>query len=70
MGATTRERLLTATEAADILGLKTQTLAVWRCEKRSTLPFIKVGRAVRYRAADIEAYIESQREVHEPINDS
>ena len=34
---------------ADALGISTQTLANWRCTRRNPLPYIKLGRAVRYR---------------------
>jgi excisionase family DNA binding protein len=50
---------LTTQEAADLLGLKRTTLEAWRvrgCGPR----FVKLGRAVRYRAADLDAWIESR----------
>jgi excisionase family DNA binding protein len=53
-------RLLTRAEAADRLGLQEQTLAVWATTKRYNLPFLKLGRAVRYRPADIEAWLDRQ----------
>lgn len=56
------ERLLTREEAAAILGVKAQTLAVWHSYRRYPLPVVKVGRAVRYRLADIERFIESRIE--------
>lgn len=49
--------LLTAEEAAEILGVKPQTLAVWRCAKRYRLPYLKIGRTVRYRLDDVESFI-------------
>ena len=54
-------RLLTTDEAAQILGVKPQTLAYWRCVKRYDLPYVKVGKSCRYRRSDIEAFIESRR---------
>lgn len=53
-------RLLTAIEAAEFLGVKPQTLAVWRCNQRYDLPFVKVGNAVKYRMSDLEAWLESR----------
>jgi excisionase family DNA binding protein len=50
--------LLTRTEAADLLGVKPQTLAVWATHGRYGLPVVKVGRSVRYRRSDIEAWLE------------
>lgn len=43
--------------AATVLGVKTSTLATWRSSGRYGLPFIKVGGAVRYRIADLAAFL-------------
>ncbi len=51
--------LLTTEEAARILGVKPQSLAVWRLHGEN-LPFVKVGRLVRYRRSDIEKWLEAQ----------
>jgi excisionase family DNA binding protein len=51
------KKLLTRKEAAEYLGVKPQTLAVWHCAGRYKLPVVKVGRAVRYRLADLEAWL-------------
>jgi len=53
-------QLMTPHEAADLLGIEVQTLATWRCTGRYELPFVRVGRAIRYRRADVLAWIESQ----------
>ena len=60
MGATTRPKLLTEAEAADYLSVEPQTLCAWRCTKRYDLRFIKVGRLVRYRPEDVEAFLEER----------
>ena len=39
------------------LGVSRATLQAWRCARRVNLPFIKVGRLVRYRQEDIDAFI-------------
>lgn len=44
--------------AADFLGVATGTLSVWRSTGRYNLPFIKVGRKVRYRKSDLLAWLE------------
>ena len=50
---------MTTREAAAYMGLKDNTLEIWRL--RGTGPkFVKFGRAVRYRIADLEKYIEGQ----------
>ncbi len=57
------ERLLTPSEVADRLAVAEHTLAVWRVD-RSHLPFIKIGRMVRYSEDEVEAFIErSARDV-------
>ena len=57
---TTDDRLLTQREAAEILGLQPQTLAVWRVRRRYPLPWVKVGGSVRYRMCDLEAFLEAR----------
>lgn len=54
------ERLLTPSETADLLRCKTQTLACWRSCKRYSLPWVKVGRSIRYKAADVERFVAEQ----------
>jgi predicted DNA-binding transcriptional regulator AlpA len=52
--------LLTSTEVSKILGVSTQTLAVWRCNKRYSLSYVKVGRYVRYRYGDVLTFVQSR----------
>ena len=59
VSASNLSKLLTPEAVADQLGMTLHTLAVWRCTKRVALPYVKVGRSVRYRAADVEAFISS-----------
>jgi excisionase family DNA binding protein len=49
--------LLTRKQAAEYLGITPRTLAVWACVKRYPLPYVKVGRLVKYRRADLDAFI-------------
>lgn len=51
-------KLLTPAQVAELLSVTEHTLAVWRCEKRYDLPYMKCGRLVRYRAEDVAAFIE------------
>ncbi|MCE5267216.1 MAG: helix-turn-helix domain-containing protein [Planctomycetaceae bacterium] len=46
--------------AAEILGITPGTLSVWRCVRRYNLPYTKIGRAVRYRVEDLEAFVRSR----------
>ena len=51
--------ILDTRQAAALLGLKPHTLAVSRCEGYETLniPYIKIGRNVRYLKVEIEAFL-------------
>lgn len=50
--------LVDTKEAAKILGSSPHTLAVWRSLKRYPLPYIKIGRKVKYRKSDLFAFID------------
>lgn len=52
--------LLDEKAAAEVLDLKPGTLSVWRSTGRYAIPFVKVGRCVRYRRADLMAWLESR----------
>jgi excisionase family DNA binding protein len=49
--------LVPTAKAAEILQVKPNTLNIWRANGRKDLPFVRVGRLVRYRLEDIEAFI-------------
>jgi excisionase family DNA binding protein len=51
---------LTTQEAAAYLRLSPNTLAQWRCWDRGPA-FVRFGRAVRYRKADLDAWASTQR---------
>ena len=51
-------KLLTRLEAAEFLGITSGTLAVWACTKRYPLKYIKVGRLVKYREADLMDFLD------------
>jgi excisionase family DNA binding protein len=52
--------LLDDAEAAELSGICAGTLSVWRSAGRYKLPFVKVGRRVKYRRNDIEAWLEAR----------
>jgi excisionase family DNA binding protein len=52
--------LLDEKEAAELLDTAPGTLSVWRCTGRYKLPFLKIGRKVRYRRTDLLAWMESR----------
>lgn len=53
-------KLLTEHEVAQAYGLKVQTLRSWRYRGKGPA-YVKMSAMVRYRATDIEAYIERCR---------
>ncbi|WP_411728578.1 helix-turn-helix domain-containing protein [Methyloglobulus sp.] len=52
--------LYTTKQAAEKLDVSENTLTVWRCTKRYNLPYIKVGRNVRYTREALDAFLESR----------
>lgn len=60
------EPLLSPIEVSEYIGVPVTTLAVWRCTGRVRLPFVKVGRGVRYRREDIEAFLANGGTTGEP----
>jgi hypothetical protein len=52
--------LLTEVEAALEIDVTPGTLSVWRSTGRYGIPFIKIGRKVRYRKSDLLAWLESR----------
>lgn len=55
-----QNNLLSNQEAADYIGVSPNTLEVWRCTKRYDLPYIRVGRKIRYRREALDAFLESR----------
>jgi hypothetical protein len=53
-------KLVSPNLAAQVLDTTAQTLANWRNTGRYSLPYVKVGRLVRYRLSDLEAFIETR----------
>lgn len=51
--------LMTTKQAAAYLNVKPGTLEQWRWYGNGP-PFVKMGRTVRYRLADLNEYIDSQ----------
>jgi excisionase family DNA binding protein len=52
--------LLTEKDVAKMLNVNVQTLRNWRFQGRG-LPYMKLGRAVRYDAAEVSGFIEACR---------
>lgn len=54
------DELLTEQEVALELKVSKGTLAVWRCTKRYPLPYIKVGRLVRYQRSGLNSFVSAR----------
>ncbi|MEF8730668.1 MAG: helix-turn-helix domain-containing protein [Candidatus Accumulibacter meliphilus] len=52
--------LLDEKEAGLFLDTAPGTLSVWRSTGRYNLPFVKIGRKVRYRRADLLAWLKKR----------
>jgi hypothetical protein len=53
-------RLYTPRQAADLLGVKSSTLAEWRSTGRYDLCYVKVGRRIMYPENGLVAFIEKR----------
>jgi len=53
-----KTNLITEQRAAEYLGVAPGTLRIWRCTGRVQLPFVRVGRSIRYRVEDVEQFVE------------
>jgi excisionase family DNA binding protein len=60
MTVATLTELLTPEEVSELTGLALDTLAQWRSQKRG-IPYLKIGRAVRYDPVEVQAYLERCR---------
>lgn len=58
------KKLLTPEQVSAIVGVTTGTLAVWRCTGLCQIPYVKIGRCVRYEAVAIDNYISSNTHFH------
>ena len=53
-------QLLTNKQAAEYIGVTPNTMEIWRSTKRYAIPYIKVGRLVKYRREALDAWLESR----------
>lgn len=51
--------LLNDKQVSEVLGVPTSTLNMWRVYRRVPLPFVKLGKQVRYRVSDVRGFIDS-----------
>lgn len=53
-------KFLAAEQVSELTGIPVSTLAQWRYRKHG-FPYLRIGRLVRYDAADVEAYLQCCR---------
>jgi excisionase family DNA binding protein len=56
---TNTKRLLTTKETAALLGIGKSTLEQDRLYGRLSIPFVRLGRSIRYRWEDVDAYLQN-----------
>jgi excisionase family DNA binding protein len=59
MQSKTESGLITVQDAAKYLAVSTSTLYGWVWQKR--IPFVKVGRSLRFELAELQKFIQSNR---------
>lgn len=52
-------KLLSTQEAAACLGIRITTLYAWVCQRK--IPFIKVGKLVKFKDRDLDKWVEERR---------
>ena len=52
--------LLSPEQVAELTGLSPETLAQWRSQRRG-IPYLKIGRKVRYDLSDVHEYLRGCR---------
>lgn len=62
------DRLLTESEAAKFLDVKVCTLQVWRSTGRYALPYVKVGRNVRYVQSNLIHWLSARTQRTENLS--
>lgn len=55
------EQLMNRKEAARYLGVSPGTLANWKSNGRVKIPCFFVGRSIRYRKSDLDAYLDAHK---------
>lgn len=56
--------LFTRPEAAEYLGVRPQTLAVWASTGRYSLQYVRVGKKAMYKKSELDRWITSRTSTH------
>lgn len=61
--ATEIDRMLSVKEAADLIGMKPQTLDKWRMQGNQAAPgFVRIGRSCRYKLSTLKTWMDGQQD--------
>ena len=59
------DRMLSVKEAAELIGMKSQTLDKWRMQGNPAAPaFVRIGRNCRYKASTLRTWMDNQQDRH------
>jgi hypothetical protein len=64
LDALPKSTLIDDSRAAESLGVSRGTLAVWRSTGRYNLPYLKIGRLVKYKVGDLIEFRERRTQTH------
>jgi excisionase family DNA binding protein len=53
------DMLINTEKAAELLSIPAATLTKWRSTGQVKIPFVKIGRQIKYRTTDLKSFIES-----------
>jgi predicted site-specific integrase-resolvase len=59
------EFLYNRKQAAAYLGVSVNSLGLWACNGKYSLPYIKLGRYTRYKKKDLDALLERRTKTHD-----
>ncbi len=52
-------QLLTSGQVSKMLNVHMETLRIWRLIQKDKLPYIRIGRLIRYKKSDVETLIKN-----------
>lgn len=54
------DQMLGRKEAAEFLGVKENTLAIWKLTNRQIIPTYKIGKFIKYKASDLQKFLDGK----------
>ena len=70
MSNSNSDALLTREQAATYLNIAPKTLANWASNGKVQIAYLKIGKTVRYRISDLDAYLETVKMLHTSLKAS